>query len=289
LLNNGDVTFTNVAGTVGTGFYGIGWGAVFLDADNDADLDLYVSGMTDGTNGWLPSAFYENSGGMFTIPASAGFANDTAESYANAMGDFNNDGYPDIVVMNDTDNNFLWENTTSNSNNWLKVKLEGTTSNREGIGSKIEISINGQKQFRYTVCGEGYLGQNSGTEIFGLGSATSVDYVKVTWLSGTEDILNNVTSNQTLTIVESSTLSSDEFETNNFIIYPNPSTGIVNIKVTNKQNFSLTIFDAVGRKIASKKYNSALTTIDVKDLFKGVYFFSFTTDKGKFTKRIVIH
>jgi len=286
LENNGDGTFTNVADIVGTAFYSVAWGAVFLDADNDADLDLYVSGMRDGSDGSLPSAFYENSNNIFTIPTSAGFINDTAESYANAIGDFNNDGYPDIIVMNDTDNNFLWENTTTNSNNWLKVKLEGTTSNRDGIGSKIEISINGQKQFRYTVCGEGYLGQNSGTEFFGIGDANLIDYVKVTWLSGAVDILNNVTPNQTLTIVENSTLSTEEFEDNNFLIYPNPSKGIVNIKSINNKDFSLDIIDAVGRKMSSNNY---MNSINIENLPKGVYFFRFTIEDGEFTKKVVIY
>lgn len=292
LKNNGDGTFTNVALANGTAFYSIGWGSVFLDADNDTDLDLYVSSSMDGTvPERLTSAFYENDGNnIYTIPESVGFENDALKSFANAMGDFNNDGYPDIVVMNHEDNNFLWENTTSNSNKWLKVKLQGTTSNRDGIGSRIEISINGQKQYRYTVCGEGYLGQNSNTEFFGLGSAKSIDYVKVTWLSGVVDIFNNVSSNQTLLILEnSSTLSSDEFEVDNFIIYPNPGTGIVNIKSTYNQDFTLSVFDAIGRKISSKKYDTIVNELDVKDLSNGVYFFIFSTVKGEFTKKVVIY
>ena len=255
LRNNGDGTFTNVASDIGTFFDSFSWGAVFLDADNDADLDLYVSGWYDGTTSFLPSAFYENQGDdTYLIPSNIGFANDTRASFSNAIGDFNNDGYPDIIVMNDTDNNFLWENTTSNSNNWLKIKLQGVTSNRDGIGSKIEVFANGKLQYRYTLSGEGYLGQNSNTEIIGVGSATNIDYVKVIWLSGTVDVLNNVSPNQTLNIVENSTLSSEEFETNNFIIYPNPSNGIVNIKSTIKQEFSLTIYDVIGKKITSKKF-----------------------------------
>lgn len=290
LRNNGDGTFTNVASSVGTAFYSIGWGAVFLDADNDSDLDLYVSGMRDGSNGDLPSAFYENQGdNTYLIPTSIGFANDTRVSFSNAIGDFNNDGLPDIVVMNDTDNNFLWENTTTNSNNWLKVKLQGVTSNRDGIGSKIEVFANGKSQYRYTLCGEGYLGQNSGTKIFGLGTATSIDYVKVTWPSGTVDLLNNIFPNQILNIIENSTLSSNEYKNNDFIIYPNPSNGIVNIKSVLNQNFTLSIFDAIGRKISLKEYKNAITRINVNDLSKGVYFFSFITNKGEFTKKVVIN
>jgi ASPIC and UnbV/Secretion system C-terminal sorting domain/FG-GAP-like repeat len=289
LQNNGDGTFTNIAVAAGVDFNSIGWGAVFLDADLNTYNDLYVSGMLDGSTS-LPSAFYENDGDdTFTIPLSAGFTNDTSESYANAIGDFNNDGKPDIVVINETDNIFLWENQSITTNNWLKVKLQGTTSNRDGIGSKIEISINGQIQYRYTLCGEGYISQNSDTEIFGAGTATNIDYVKVTWLSGVVDILNNVTPNQTLTIVENSTLSSKEFDKNTFIIFPNPTSGIVNIKPTINQDFILTIFDAIGRKISSKAYKNINKSINVNDLSNGVYFFSFNTEKGEITKKVVIY
>lgn len=291
LKNNGDGTFTDVAADVGTGFYSIGWGSVFLDADNDADLDLYVSSNMDGNIiNRLPSAFYENQdNNTYLIPSNIGFANDTRVSFSNAIGDFNDDGFPDIVVMNDTDNNFLWENTTSNSNNWLKIKLQGVTSNRDGIGSKIEVFVNGKSQYRYTLSGEGYLGQNSNTEFFGVGKATIIDYVKVTWLSGTVDILNNKTPNQTFTIVENSTLSSEEFEANNFVVFPNPSYGIINIKSVISQNYFLSIYDAVGRKISSKSYKNTVESINMNYLSKGVYFFKFTTEKGEITKKVVIY
>ncbi len=124
--------------------------------------------------------------------SSAGFENDTAQSFSNAIGDINNDGYPDIAVLNyEPHNIFLWKNITNQNNNWLKVKLEGIDSNRQGIGSWIEISTNGNKQYNYTLCGEGFLGQNSAYEFFGLGSASSVDYIKVTWLSGQVDVIEN--------------------------------------------------------------------------------------------------
>lgn len=71
LRNNADETFTNVAVTNGTTFNSIAWGAVFLDAENDSDLDLYVSGLLDGSNpSFLSAAFYENdANGNFTIPS----------------------------------------------------------------------------------------------------------------------------------------------------------------------------------------------------------------------------
>lgn len=289
LRNNGDETFTNVASSNGTIFNSVAWGAVFLDADNDTDLDLYVSGMRDGTNGQLPSAFYENSGsGNFTIPTNAGFANDTAESYSNAIGDINNDGLPDISVLNkEPRDNFLWMNTNTDGNNWLKVTLEGTTSNRMGIGSWIEISLGGNKQYRYTLNGEGYTSQNSGSEFFGLGNNTTIDYVKVIWLSGVEDILYNVSSNQKLHIVESSTLSVSKDEIANIALFPNPSNGKVKIH-TYLSSYNISLFNVFGSRILNKvnlKYN---VDLDLNYLESGIYFIKIISSSNELVKKLII-
>lgn len=324
LRNNGDGTFTNVADEVGTPFYSIAWGAVFLDADNDADLDLYVSGSLDGSFGWLPSAFYENVGGTFEIPEDIGFENDTRTSFANAKGDVDNDGYPDIIVLNDTEDNFLWHNTTSNENNWLKVKLEGTYSNKEGIGSTIEVYADGNAQYRYTICGEGYLGQNSSYEFFGMGAATAIDSVKVKWLSGTVDLLEDVAINQALTLVEGSNaivLPGDDEETgededpmdeevpeNNFIedeemapelpcngneivIYPNPSeSGLVEVCTDFGESMTMAhVYTMSGIKVASQVIDPLESSLDLNGLSSGIYVIKLVVDnkvvEAKYIKR----
>jgi len=292
LKNNGDETFTNVALITGTTFNSIGWGANFFDADNDTDLDLYVSSMISNPDiGLFTYAFYECQPDFsYIIPIDAGFINDQYASFANAIGDFNNDGYTDFVVANQApDNHSLWENLSESNNNWLKISLEGVTSNKMGIGSWIEVYANNKSMYRYKHCGESFLGQNSGVEIFGIGDANLIDYVKVTWLSGAVDILNNVTPNQNLTIVENSTLSLKEFDQNNFVIYPNPSKGIVNIKSTSNQDFSLDIIDSIGRKMSSNYYRNSLNNINIEKLPIGVYFFRFTIEDGEFTKKVVIY
>ncbi len=285
LKNNGDETFTNVAINNGTTFNSIAWGAVFLDADNDMDLDLYVSGLLDGSNpSYLSAAFYENDGtGQFSIP-NTGFTNDYRESYSNAIGDVDNDGLPEIIVSNTNDENiFIWKNETVTTNNWLKVNLEGVQSNRDGIGSFIEISINGDKQYRYTLCGEGYLGQNSGTETFGLGTNTTIDYVKVNWLSGNEDILYNVSANQTLNILEGSgTLSTYEYNLENTIsMYPNPAFNTLTIKSEDAIN-DIIVYGVLGEQVLHETFTGVKTkTINVSQFKTGIYFIKLLRDNGK--------
>ncbi|WP_045474910.1 FG-GAP-like repeat-containing protein [Winogradskyella sp. PG-2] len=280
LKNNGDGTFTDIAESSQTTANTVSWGAVFLDADNDSDLDLYVSAEHDGTiPGYLSSAFYENNNDETFNLNNAAVPDDLAISYSNAIGDIDNDGYPEIAVNNINHNNiFLWKNTTATSNNWLKVKLEGTQSNRNGIGSLIEISINGEKQYRYTLCGEGYLSQNSATEFFGIGTRTQIDYIKVKWLSGVEDILYNVNANQLLNITEgSSTLSLSDNELNSLKVYPNPVSDMLYVKSINLIK-KIILYNMLGQIILEYKVNLQEASINLKMLEKGVYFLETQTD-----------
>lgn len=291
LYNNGDGTFTDTASVTGTIFNSIGWGAIFYDIENDTDTDLYVSGMLDGSNGMLPSALYVNQGNnTFSIPNNVGLNNDDASSFANACGDVNNDGYMDIAVVNQSlRNTFLWQYSGSTLNNWLKINLQGTTSNKDGIGSKIEVFANGKSQYRYTLCGEGYLGQNSNYELIGLKDATSIDYIKIKWLSGIEDIINNVAINQAITIVENSgVLSVDEHTDDDFTVYPNPSSGLLRIAFNNMSiNRELTIYDTFGREIRTKKLTDINTNISLLDFAQGIYFLKIQSNENRILKKVI--
>ena len=289
LLNNADGTFSDTTSLYGVSFNSIGWGALFLDADNDTDIDLYVSGETDGSYPqYLSSAFYENqNGNSFQLNNSA-IPNDFAESYSNATGDINNDGFPDIIVNNiNHENIFVWYNKSNNGKNWLKVKLEGTTSNRNGIGSFIEISVDGNKQYRYTCLGEGYLSQNSATEHFGLGTETIVDYVKVKWLSGTEDILYNVTVNQTLNILEGSSLSVNQFDNSSaFTYYPNPVNNALTLNAQNNIE-DVRMYNMLGQEVMNAQPQAVDSDIDMSSLETGTYFVQVTIASITKTVRVV--
>ena len=294
LRNNGDGTFTNVAEATATTFNSVGWGAVFLDADSDGLLDLYVSSDFDGSVGsFLSAAFYhQQNNETFIIPENIGFQDDTRKSYTNAIGDINNDGKPDIVVGNDIEPNFLWANTTVNENNWLKVKLEGVISNRDGIGNTIEINIDGQSQYRYTLAGEGYLSQNSFYEFFGMGNATEVDYVKVTWTAtGEIEIINNIAANQAIIIKEGSGVLSSEnnLKETAFSLYPNPSSnGIFKLSVLNQEKVSVQVFDISGRLITKKNNLKDNEQINLSQYQKGIYIAKLSSETNNRTLKLII-
>ncbi|MFK7749793.1 MAG: FG-GAP-like repeat-containing protein [Kordia sp.] len=290
LENNGDGTFTDVAANTGTIFNSIGWGANFFDADNDSDLDLYVCSMINNTaSGLMTSGFYECATGYnYSVPTTAGFTNDIFTSFSNAIGDINNDGYQDFVVVNQApENHTLWRNT-GGTNNWLKVKLEGTTSNKAGIGAKIKATVNGQAMYRYLLCGEAFLGQNSATEIFGLGTETTIDMLEIFWPSGLVDTFTDVSSNQVLNVVEGSTLSINQENADNFSVFPNPASDYIMISTTISAPYTVSIFNSLGKEVFVKKEQNHQTKLDVSSLSSGIFFLEIRTENTKTVQKVVI-
>ena len=268
------------------------WGSVFLDAENDGDLDLYISCMFNGSfAGYASSAFYENqSNGSFTEPSNIGFLDDTGSSHGSAIGDLNNDGKLDIAVMNNENQlPHIWNNQSSSVNNYLAIKLEGVTSNRDGVGSIIEISVNNQKQYRYVMSGEGYISQNSFKELFGLGSAIIVDYVKVKWLSGVEDIIYNVNANQIISITENATLYTEHFQFNDVIqVYPNPTSNEIKIRSKDEELKRIILFNVRGQKVKEQLLSAKSHRLSLNSLPKGIYFLTLHTSKYSLKGRKII-
>ncbi|MDX2245188.1 MAG: FG-GAP-like repeat-containing protein [Bacteroidia bacterium] len=265
LHNNGDETFSEMAVAAGVQFLSISWGAQFADLDNDTDLDLYVSGAEIGSTGPLSSACYLNNGTGQYNRVTNSFAGDTVASYANAVGDFNRDGYPDLMVINEEPfNSQLWQNS-GGSNHWIKIRLQGTLSNREGLGAWIEVFAAGEKYVHYTLSASGFLGQNSATQIFGLGTATQADSVIVRWPSGNTDHLYNLPAGKDLTIVEGGTT----FNTGIFAetvslplkIYPNPAHDWLTLEWAGKsaETLEVQLINSVGQTLRQVEWKTALS------------------------------
>jgi hypothetical protein len=171
-------------------------------------LDLFFTGDT-------PNALFHNNGnGTFTRVSVGSLVNDIpvggADSYNGLWFDYDNNGFLDVYVSNGTDDglsrsaNFLYRNN-GNGNSWLRLRLIGTVSNRDGVGARVRIRarIRGQWVWqRRDVSGGDVANGNHLYAHFGLGDATRADVIRIEWPSGIVQELKNIPARQILTVTE---------------------------------------------------------------------------------------
>jgi hypothetical protein len=116
--------------------------------------------------------------------------------------DYDNDGKVDAFVVNLGSQATLLHNLTPTKNHWLAIRLKGTKSNRDGIGSLVEVITGPRHQSAQRVAGSGYLSQDDGRLHFGLGPAAKADKITIHWPSGREQTLHNVAADRVLTVEE---------------------------------------------------------------------------------------
>lgn len=195
----------------------IGWGTAFFDYDNDGDLDIFV------TNGSTfqelkqpevlipqPDALFRNDGdGVFTdVSESTGItALPLRVGRGATFGDYDNDGDIDIFIVNNHAPPTLLRNEGDRSiltgrNNWLHVKLIGTGGNRDAIGAKIQVKTADQTQIREIYAGDSYMSFSSLVAEFGVGNATRIETLQITWQNGEIQKLHNVPANQKIRITQ---------------------------------------------------------------------------------------
>jgi hypothetical protein len=162
------------------------------DYDNDGDLDLYFTTVYGGDNARL----YRNNGNWsFSNVTSAEGLAGMPPTYQSAWGDFNNDGFLDLITAGR-----LYENN-GNGNHWLRIRLEGngTSVNRSAIGAQVRIDLGGGTILtRQVEAGTGEGNQNELTLHFGLGSRTAPVTLDISWPDGTTQIVQNVAVDQTI-------------------------------------------------------------------------------------------
>lgn len=212
LINEGGV-FSNQAAAAGLEVNRMTWGVTWVDYDNDGHNDVHMV-TTQGSNNQNP--FFKNNGdGTFTETNSIGFEGDLTNAYSNAKGDFNNDGFYDLIhsTVGSQNSYRLWENIGLGGN-YVKVDLTGVVSNRDAIGSTVDYWIGGVKKRYFTAVGGGFLSQNAHTEIIGIADATQIDSIQINWPRGIVEKHYNLQAGQRYDFTEGETFAAEITTTN---------------------------------------------------------------------------
>ncbi len=319
--NLGTRRFQDDAAEMGVADTGWGWGTKFFDCDHDGDEDLYaVNGVEqkayiegveqqDVSNFFFKNQLMEGTEGFSDWSVASG-TNGEAKSRGLEVFDYDDDGDLDLVVANILESSFLYRNelikeSQPESANWIKIWLEGTTSNRDAIGTEVKVTLNGVSFYRWHH-GAGFLSQSLKPVHFGLGSAQVIDKIQITWPGGEVEAVYNVPVNQTMRLMEGDnpivTGMDDDLAEHHFEVYnyPNPykSSTTLHLKLIKPGSLDLRIYSITGKELyklnqqvlESGSIDLMWTGVDNdgNSLGAGIYFYtaSFENDRvhGKMVK-----
>lgn len=230
---------------------GMGRSCAWEDYDNDGWLDLLVTNVDSS-----PHLYHNLQGNGFEEAACGDLAAYTGLSWSSGFADYDNDGDYDLFLT-DRDpggDNRLFDNL-SITGNFLKVSLQGTKSNSFGVGARVIVHDGMLSRMRDMTGSSGYLTSSPLDMIIGLGDAQIVD-VEIRWPSGIVQIVENVSVNSNLAVVETASMSGVDhvvtplrFEINN---YPNPFNPSTTIKfaLPKAAQVSLNIYDVQGKLVS---------------------------------------
>jgi hypothetical protein len=214
--NSGKSTFDDVTFPAGMGLNTrwLGWGCGFIDVDNDGWSDIFlvnghvypeVEKLTTEAGYAQPKVLYRNlQNGSFadvSQQAGEGVYSPNASRGA-AFGDYDNDGDVDILINSVNGPPELLRADSLNQNNWVKIKLAGVKSNRDGIGARIKCVTESGTQIDEVRSGGSYYSQNDLRVHFGLGKSKRVDTLEISWPGGKVETFKNVAANQLVVVKE---------------------------------------------------------------------------------------
>jgi enediyne biosynthesis protein E4 len=194
-LGNLFVFASQRAGLAARGQKFSGWGAGFLDWDNDGRLDLFLatgrvgrSAPAGSGRGQRPVLFRNAGGGRFEAVDTTGWAYFGGDHVGRgvAFGDLDNDGRIDLVISHLNEPVVVLRNEApGEANHWLGVELRGK-GRRDVVGARVVVTVDGREQTRHARGGGSYLSANDPRLLFGLGKAERIGKVTVVWPSGRE-------------------------------------------------------------------------------------------------------
>ena len=218
-VNNKDESFRDAAHVEGVAQATrllSGWGLKYFDYDNDGAVDLFLANghpddMIDKYSSQVKYKeplllFHQGEDGkLHNVSDQAGTAfHQYFAARGLAAGDFDNDGAIDILIANNGGAPVLLKNNAAKGNNWLGLKLEGVTSNRDAIGARIFWTAAGKKRSRLKNNGGSYLSSHDPREVLGIGKAEKVDLLEIHWPAPSKriDKIPNPPINRYIRVVE---------------------------------------------------------------------------------------
>ncbi|MBU2949335.1 VCBS repeat-containing protein [Tamlana agarivorans] len=234
-MNNGNVVndsvpdFSNVSRIAGLSSTDWSWGPLFVDLDNDGWKDIFVS---NGTRKEINNQDYFNSIGKDKNPKdnllqisseipsekidNFVFKNNgdltfkkvnndwglTYKGFSNGCVyvDLDNDGDLEVITNNIDDTPALFENKSSQNNNFITLRFKGSEKNKFGIGVKTSLFANTLMQFQEMTLTRGFQSSVAPELHFGLGKAEKIDSLKIVWPDGKSQLLTQIDKNQILTV-----------------------------------------------------------------------------------------
>ncbi|MCB0811817.1 MAG: VCBS repeat-containing protein [Flavobacteriales bacterium] len=299
LRNNGNGTFTDIAGAQGFADTHQSWSSAWGDFDNDGDMDVLVGSSSSNYHKLMEN---DGTGNFTNVTVGSGFDTFGGQSIEWTTHDFDNDGNLDImgggmIMLGNGDLTFtpLGSNNNNgpvgdinndgfldymnggnarfnngNGNHWLKLATIGTVSNTNGIGARVEVISASGTRIREVRSGDGFGKMSSLNTHFGIGTDTSIDQVTVYWPSGTEQIIMNPPIDTLLVVEEPFSTGTAESSMPELGLFPNPATNQLFIRGGQAaQRSPAEVLDAAGRRVMAVQLDGS--PIDISDLRPGVY------------------
>ncbi|SMO71291.1 VCBS repeat-containing protein [Fodinibius sediminis] len=234
-LNNGRAVFSDVGQLAGISNTDWSWAALMADFDNDRlkdifiangyykevadkDYDRYENKILDRVRAEedlsildfmpkllarIPSTpisnyIFRNNGDLtFTKKNAAWGMDHPGFSTGAAYADLNNDGALDLVITNVNDKPYIYRNTAAAGRHYLRIKLDGPSNNRSGLGSRVTVYSGGEQQMIEHYLNRGFQSSMEDVVHFGLGNHLQADSAVVRWPDGKQQTIYNIAADQT--------------------------------------------------------------------------------------------